>query len=101
MRPLNEEFGIESDAAVLSGIELHHPAVDALRIELRVDRAIERVGELDALPVPADLYHLGAAIERIHGRRVSGARHDPSDAHLAGELRIEGVGDSIFVRSAS
>src|SRR5215467_2322124 len=28
---------------------LHHPALDALRIELRIDGAIEGIGEVDAL----------------------------------------------------
>src|SRR5262249_32852608 len=33
-RPLHEELGVEGDAAVRRRIELHHPAVDALGIEL-------------------------------------------------------------------
>src|SRR5258707_11995631 len=45
-RPIDEEALVEPDAAVLAGIELHHPAVDAVGIELGVDRAIKRVGEI-------------------------------------------------------
>ena len=47
------------------GVELHHPAVEAVVIELRVDRAVERVGEIDALPVAADLHHLRAAVRAL------------------------------------
>ena len=41
-RPLHEELGIEGDAAVRLRVELH-PAVDAVGVELRVDRAVEFV----------------------------------------------------------
>jgi hypothetical protein len=88
---LHEEFGIEGAAAIGAGIELHHPAVDAFRIELRIDRAVERVGEIDALAVAADLNHLRAAVERTLCSRMRRPRHDSADAHLAGELRIERV----------
>src|SRR5690349_23992220 len=62
-RPVDEEFRIEGHAAFRLDVQFHHPAVDALRVELRIDRAIERVGEIDAPPVAADFDHLRAAIE--------------------------------------
>src|SRR5262245_42306909 len=62
-QPLDEELRIEGDAAGRIGVELHHPALDAVRIELRVDGAVERVGEIDALAVAADLHHLRSAGE--------------------------------------
>src|SRR5215475_14927215 len=61
--PVDEEFWIEGHAAFRLDVELHHPAFDALRIELRIDGAVERVGEVDALAVATDLDHLGAAIQ--------------------------------------
>src|SRR4051812_30363194 len=63
LRPLDEEFRVEGDAALRIGIELHHPAIEAVVIDLLVDGAVERVGEVDPPPVPADLDHLRPARE--------------------------------------
>src|SRR5882757_4843859 len=63
-RPFHEELGIEGHASARSRIELHHPAFDAVGIELRIDRAVERVGEVDAPAVAADLDHLRPTAER-------------------------------------
>ena len=57
-------YGMICDAAVRSGIQLHHPAPNACGIELLVPGAIQRIGEVDALAVPADFHHLRAAAER-------------------------------------
>src|SRR4029453_16508139 len=62
--PVDEEALVEFDPAVVSDIEFHHPAIDAVRIELRVDGAVERVGEVDPLSVATDFDHLRAAVER-------------------------------------
>src|SRR5215813_14007794 len=73
LRPLDEKFRIERDSAFRPGVELHHPAVDSLGIELRIDRAVERVGEIDPLAVAADLDHLRAAVQRaVRGLGMSG-----------------------------
>src|SRR6266508_3065481 len=63
LRPMDEEFRIERDTSGGVGVELDHPAVDALRIELRIDRAVERVGEINAPAVAADLDHLRSTTE--------------------------------------
>src|SRR5215471_10268675 len=73
-RPFHEEPRIERDAAAGLRIELHHPAVDAVGIELRIDRAVERVGEIDAPAVAADLDHLRPAAERPRAARMRRAR---------------------------
>src|SRR5712671_7364289 len=57
-RPIHEEFRIEADAAVRLGVELDHPSLDAVGIELRVDGAVQRVGEINPPSVAADLHHL-------------------------------------------
>src|SRR5262245_36545020 len=88
-RPGDEEARVEGDAAVRARVELHHPAVDAVRIELRIDRAVERVGEIDALSVPADLDHLRAAVQGTARPRVRRARDDAADPDRAGELGLE------------
>src|SRR6266478_9835364 len=56
-RPFHEEFRIEADAAFRIGVELDHPSLDAIGIELWVDGAVQRIGEIDPPPVAADLHH--------------------------------------------
>src|SRR4051794_9044875 len=64
LRPVEEELRVAGDPTVLADVELDHPAVQALVVELLVDGAIERVGEVDAPAVAADLDHLRPAGER-------------------------------------
>src|SRR6516162_2133659 len=74
LRPFDEEFRIEGNAAFGLCVELHHPAVDSIGIQLRIDAAIERVCEIHALAVPADLDHLRRAAERaVLGTRLARA----------------------------
>src|SRR5947209_17270273 len=97
--PIEEEFGIEGETALGLGVELHHPAVEAALVELWVDRAVERVGEIDAPPVAADLDHLWPAAElAVLGARMAGARDDAADPHLAGQLGIERVGHVVLLQ---
>src|SRR5262249_24619453 len=87
-RPIDEEFRVERDASGGVGVEFSNPAVDAFRIEWRIDRAVERVGEITAPSVAADLDHLRSAVElSVLGCGVARTRDDPANAHLAGELR--------------
>src|ERR1043166_5632847 len=44
LRPIEEEFGIEGDAALGLGVELHHPAVEAAVVETRGGRPPRRGG---------------------------------------------------------
>src|SRR6476646_6814241 len=62
--PSDEEFRIEGDASLGLHVKLHHPAVDAIWIKLRIDRAVERVGKIDPSAIAADLDHLRSAVER-------------------------------------
>src|SRR5213075_496056 len=98
--PIDKEIAVELDATLRLGIDLDHPAVDALRVELRVDRAVERIREVDAAAVAAHLDHLGSAIERPGPLGVGSARHDAADPHLAGELRVEGIADVVLMEIA-
>ena len=98
--PGDEELFIEGDTACRIGVELRHPAFDAVRIELLIDGAIERVGEIDAPPVTTDLHHLWATVERaVLGGRMRGPGNDSPDAYLAGELGIERIGHVDCCRS--
>src|SRR5690606_32121872 len=66
---LREEARVERHPPVLADVELRRPAHDALRVELLVPGRVERVREVDAPPVAADLHHLRAAVERAPRRR--------------------------------
>src|SRR4051794_25998368 len=81
---LDEELGVDREVAVV--VELHHPAVDALGIELRVPARVQRVREVDALAVAAHLDHLRAAGE-LARRRMAGAADDPAQVDGPGLLR--------------
>ena len=100
-RPLHKEFGIEGDAAVRIGVELDHPSFDAIGIELWIDGAVQRIGEIDAPAVAADLYHLRAAAEcAVAGGGVRCLGHNAANAHLAGQPGIERVGDVVLLQVA-
>ena len=44
-------------------IDLCHPSANAVRVELVVPGAIERIGDVNAAPVAAQLHHLRAAVQ--------------------------------------
>src|SRR5215470_14242259 len=99
--PSHKKLGIEGDATIGAGVELHHPALDAIRIELGIDGPIEGIGEVDPLTVTADLDHLWAAAERpVLGTGVRSLADDPTDPHLARELRVEGIGNVVLLQIA-
>src|SRR6266446_9750946 len=89
-----EEPLVEADAAALANVKLGHPRADAIGVELIVPRAIQRVGEVDALAVPTDLDHLRAAGQRlVRPGRVRLAAYDAADPHGACLDRVERVAD--------
>src|SRR5689334_8899100 len=95
--PFDKEIRIKSNACILPRIELHQPAIDAFRIELLVDRAVERVREINAPPVAADLDHLRPAVERATpGGRMTGACNDAADSYRTRQLGLERVGDIVL-----
>src|SRR4051812_50153318 len=69
---LDVEVGVDLEVAV--AVELDHPAVDALRVELAVPRRVQRVRQVDALAVAAYLDHLRAPrqLARRRARRAGG-----------------------------
>src|SRR5262245_25914165 len=99
--PVDEEFWIEGDAAVRVGVELHHPAVKTVLVELAVDGAVKRVGEIDPAAIAADLDHLRPAPDlAVLGAGMPGAGDDAADAHLPGEFWVKRVGDVILLEVA-
>src|SRR5580704_11911648 len=98
-----KEFPVELHAAVGLGIELYHPALNSVRIELYVPRRIKRVRKIDPTSVAAQLHHLGAAVQGRTGiLRMARATHDTSQMHgtcLLGMKRVRHVVLQKFSRS--
>src|SRR5215467_5620609 len=61
----SEEPRVERHAALGPGIHLGYPTADAVRIELGVPGGIQRVADVDTLPIAADFDHLRTAVERL------------------------------------
>src|SRR5215831_5105174 len=89
---LHKEALVKRDAAAVADVELDHPSLYAIGIELIVPRTIERVGEVHALSVTADLHHLWRTVKFLSwpGRMLASA-DDTADAHRPGESRLERV----------
>src|SRR5258708_24631160 len=74
---LYKEFFIELHSALGAGIDLHHPTLYTIRIELIVPWRVERIRKVHALTVAADLDHLRTAVECLRGLlRMSRPAHD-------------------------
>ena len=92
---------VERDAAIGTGIKLHHPTADAVGIKLFVPCRIKRVGEIDPLPVAAHFHHLRAAREwLIRFLRMRRAIGDAADAHRAGLFRIKWIRNIVLQKLA-
>src|SRR5208337_765983 len=92
-----KEFRINLHAAVGFGIELYHPALNSVGIELRVPRRIKRVREIDAASVAAHLHHLRAAVQRCAGvLRMSRTTHDTAQMYGTCLLGMKGIGHVVL-----
>src|SRR5439155_11044274 len=98
-RELDEEVRIDPEITAGFGVELDQPALDAVGVELRVPAGVQRVGQVDALAVAADLDHLRAAVDRTCGR-VGALADDAADANAAGLDRVAGIGHVIPLQLA-
>src|SRR5262245_24248979 len=85
---------IEFDTAGRAGVDFGQPSLDAVGIELLVPRPIQRVGDVEALSVAADLDHLWCAVQGcVRTRWMRLSSNDSSNLHRAGLERIERIGD--------
>src|ERR1043165_8155578 len=91
---LDEEVRVDPEGPSRLGVELDHPALDPVGIELRIPARVQRVGQVDALAVAADLDHLRAAVDRARGR-VRASPDDAADANAAGLDRVGRIGDVV------
>src|SRR5260370_19825430 len=98
---LEEEPLVERDPAALAHVELGHPGAHAVRVELVVPRTVQRVGEVDALAVAANLDHLRPAAQRLaRPGRVRRAPDDAAGAHRPGLPRGERGGGVVVLHLA-
>src|SRR4051794_14935757 len=94
---LDQELWIDLKAAVRPRVELDHPAVDSFRVKLRVPGSVERISEVDALAIAANLYHLRGAVQRSLGSlRMSGVAGNSTQMYRPCFSRMEGIGDIIL-----
>src|SRR6266508_5506261 len=68
LREAREESLVERHAALGLRIELGHPALDAVGIELGVPGCIQRVADVRAPTVAADLDQLRSTVQRLAGK---------------------------------
>src|SRR5262245_17664970 len=94
-RRLDKESPGQVASALELGVDLDHPALDPVGVELRVDRAIERIGEIDPPAVAADLDHLRPAIEGSGMLGMAGTRDHAADAQLADQFWLKRVADVV------
>src|SRR5260370_42298052 len=88
----DEEPLVETDSARRGDVELGHPRTDPVGVELLVPRPVERVREVHALAVAADLDHLRAAEQRsVRPGRMRCPRDDAAAPHRAGLPWREGT----------
>jgi len=59
---VNKELRIQAHPAAWLSVQLHHPAIDAIGIELSIPGRVERVGEVHSPTVAADLHHLRRSV---------------------------------------
>src|SRR6266487_3211407 len=97
--PVREEPRVDDEPApVRVGVELGRPGPDPAGVEDEVPRPVQRVGDVDAPAVAADLDHLRPAAEPLAGRgRVRLAPYDPAELDRAGLARVERVGDVVLL----
>src|SRR5436190_1680499 len=94
---LNKEFLVEFHPTLWVGIDLYHPTLYPIGIELFVPRRVQRVGEVDALAVAADLDHLRTAIQSLLGLlRVCRPAHDATEVDRTSLLRVRRIRDVVL-----
>src|SRR5262247_3784307 len=72
--PGEKEVFVKRDPALWGGVDLDHPALDPVGIKLVINRAIERIGEVDAASIATDLDHLRPTVKRLMAPRMRSAR---------------------------
>src|SRR5438105_8861247 len=97
--PVREEAWVDlHSAGVGVGVDARHPGTYAAGIEDLIPRGIERVREVDPLPVAAYLDHLRPARQgQVGSGRVWSLAGDPAQAHRAGLFRVMRIGHVVLL----
>ena len=82
-RPRDEELLVEGHTAFRLGIELHHPALDAVGIELRVDGAYRK----NVVPATLALIKVIVPIRAVRSSFVDGTARRQGMGSEVGSLR--------------
>src|SRR5918992_564864 len=103
MRPftiieLDEKVGVCGETTFRVYVHLSDPAVDALRVELRIPSGIERVAEVEAAPVAAQLHHLRSTGQGHSGLRMRRPADDATQMYGSRMPRAERVGDVVLAQ---
>src|SRR5580704_6977000 len=99
---LDEKLFIQAHPTLRVRVDLDHPTLYAIWIELLVPRRVQRVGEINALSVAADLDHLRRALQLLTGLAwVRRAAHDATHMDRTRLLRVGGIGDVVLDELAS
>src|SRR6516162_6303570 len=64
LRPVDKKVPIELDPATRFGVDFHHPPPHSVRIELGVDRPVERIRKVNSAAVATYLDHLRRTTQR-------------------------------------
>src|SRR6516164_4351167 len=97
---LEEEVFVQFHSSFRLSVNLDHPTLYAVGVELVIDGGIKRVGEVDAPAVAADFDHLGAAVERLLGLlRMRGMAHRAAQMERTRLLGIKGSLMSYWMNS--
>src|SRR5918997_3622880 len=93
---LDEEVGVHGETALRVHVHLGDPAVDAIRVELRVPGGIQRVAEVKAAPVAAQFHHLRSAGQGLSGLRMRRPADYATQMHGSRVSGGEWVGDVVL-----
>src|SRR5918992_5151520 len=93
---LDEKVGVCGETTFRVYVHLSDPAVDAIRVELRIPGSIQRVAEVQPAPVAAQFHHLRPAVQGLSGLRMRRPADDPAQVDGSGVLWVERVGDVVL-----
>jgi hypothetical protein len=80
--PGQEEVSVKLHSALWLGVDLNHPALHPIGIELVIDCTVERISEVDAASIATDFDHLRPTVKRPMALRMRGACDDAPKAQL-------------------
>src|SRR5215211_4306040 len=95
---LNEKVGVCGENTFRVYVHLGDPAVDAIRVELRIPGSIQRVAEVQSAPVAAQFHHLRSAVQDLSGLRMRRLADDAAKVDGSRMPRVEWVGDVVLAK---